>query len=184
MVNDSMRFMMRRKPFLIHVISLLLALSVLFFASAFTAYAVGEDGEPDGAQVYEEPAEYPQDTPVQEPQETPQEEPQQDIPAEEPQQEPAQEEPAQEEPSYTPIYEYIYGYGEDMISEYVEPEYLGELPEVSAGEVVEATAVVIPEVAVSDASMLSGIVMWLCVALGIAVIVGVLVSKRTRRRGV
>ena len=82
-----------------------------------------------------------------------------------------------------PIYEYIYGYDEDVTTGYEEPEHLQELPQVNQGEVIEATAVVIPDVAVSDASLFSGIVMWLCVALGIAVLVGVLVSKRTMRRG-
>lgn len=82
-----------------------------------------------------------------------------------------------------PIYEYIYGYDEDVTTGYEEPEHLQDLPQANQGEVVEATAVVIPDVAVSDASLFSGIVMWLCVALGIAVLVGVLVSKRTMRRG-
>lgn len=78
-------------------------------------------------------------------------------------------------------YDPIYGYEEDVTSAYEEPEHLGELPAVSPTQVVEATSVAIPVVAVSDASLFSGIVMWLCVALGIAVVVGVLVSRRTRR---
>ena len=71
---------------------------------------------------------------------------------------------------------------DDVDSDYEEPEHLDELPTVSSGEVVEATAVVLPDVEVTDASLFSGTVMWLCVAVGIAVVVGVMVSKRTRRR--
>ena len=67
---------------------------------------------------------------------------------------------------------------------YTEPEYLDELPTAVTGEVIQATAVVIPRAEVTDASLLSGIIMWLCVAVGIAVVVGVMVSKRTHRRGV
>ncbi len=107
-------------------------------------------------------------------------------PADQPADQPAEQPQAQPEtsaPGNGQLYEYIYGYSEDVTSAYEEPQHLSDLPEVSPSEVVEATAVVIPEVAVSDATMFSGIVMWLCVALGIAVIVGVLVSKRTLRRG-
>ena len=68
-------------------------------------------------------------------------------------------------------------------SSYTEPEYLGELPTVDPANVPQATAVVLPDVEVSDATLFSGIVMWLCVAVGIAVVVGVMVSKRTHRRG-
>lgn len=79
-------------------------------------------------------------------------------------------------------YDYIYDYFNGD-SSYEEPDNLSDLPEAEDGQVVEATAVAIPAVAVSDATLFSGIVMWLCVALGIAVIVGVLVSRRTRRHG-
>ena len=85
------------------------------------------------------------------------------------------------QPEQNQWYDPIYSYDEDVTSAYSEPEHLGELPAVSPTQVVEATSVAIPVVAVSDASLFSGIVMWLCVALGIAVIVGVLVSRRTRR---
>ncbi len=75
--------------------------------------------------------------------------------------------------------DYINGiYGDD--SDYSEPEYLQDLPEVSDAEVQEATAVPMPDVAVSDATLTSGIIMWLCVAVGVSVVVGVMVSKRTR----
>ena len=96
--------------------------------------------------------------------------------------EPAQEEsPQQLEPNQW--YDPIYIYDEDVTSAYEEPENLSKLPAASSSKVhaEEATSVTIPVVAVSDASLFSGIVMWLCVALGIAVVVGVLVSRRTRR---
>ena len=72
----------------------------------------------------------------------------------------------------------------DAQSSYTEPEHLDELDTVDSEDVVLATAVTVPTAQVSDASLLSGIIMWLCVAVGIAVVVGVMVSKRTRRRGV
>ncbi|MBQ3284893.1 MAG: hypothetical protein IJH40_04540 [Ruminococcus sp.] len=133
--------------------------------------------EPAQEQVQEEQVETPQQEPQNQPEqpETPQEQP------EDPQVTP--EQPQVPEPQENEWYDYIYSYDEDAVSSYVEPEHLGELPEVSSQQVVEATAVPMPTVAVSDASLFSGIVMWLCVALGIAVVVGVLVSKRTRRRG-
>ena len=95
-----------------------------------------------------------------------------------PQEQPQQEQPQQQQNQW---YDPIYTYDEEATSPYVEPEHLAELPAVSPSQVQEATSVAIPVVAVSDASMFSGIVMWLCVALGIAVVVGVLVSRRTRR---
>ena len=73
--------------------------------------------------------------------------------------------------------------GVDAASAYTEPEHLDELPTADPNEVIEATAVVLPDVEVSDASLFSGLVMWLCVAVGIAVVIGVMVSKRTHRRG-
>ena len=160
-------------------ISFMLILCVISAFGAVTVYAepaqdqgqnneVLPDTSQEGAQSQPEAQEQ-QETPQDQQQETPQEQP--ETPQEQPQ------EQANE------WYDYIYSYDEDAVSSYVEPEHLGELPEVSSQQVVEATAVPMPTVAVSDASMLSGIVMWLCVVLGIAVVVGVLVSKRTRRRG-
>lgn len=92
------------------------------------------------------------------------------------------EEPTAEEPTQAEDTEPTEDADEPQ-SDYTEPPYLDELPEANDAEVVPATAVTIPPATVSDASLLSGIVMWLCVAVGIAVVVGVLVSKRTRRRG-
>ncbi len=171
---------MKKNSFFLKLISLLGVLCMIAALSAVTVYAEpeGEGVVTDEAGDYAAPADDQPEVPQDVPQDTPQEEPQ-DTPAAQ-----EQDTPQPEEPSYAPIYEYIYGYAEDMTSAYEEPEHLAELPAVTPSEVVQATAVVIPDVAVSDASLLSGSVMWLCVALGIAVIVGVLVSKRTRRRGV
>lgn len=71
----------------------------------------------------------------------------------------------------------------DNISQYIPNDNLGSLPTVAPAEVVEATAEPLPDVAVSDATLFSGIIMWLCVAVGISVVAGVMVSKRTHRRG-
>ncbi len=59
--------------------------------------------------------------------------------------------------------------------------YYEELPQVESQEVVEATTVVIPAVEVTETSLIGGVIAWLCVAVGIAVIAGVLVSQRTRQ---
>lgn len=161
----------------------MLILCVISAFGAVTVYAEPAQEQQEQGQQQEAPAETPQEQPQSQPeaqeQQTPQDQPQeqQETPQEQP------ETPQQSQEQANEWYDYIYSYDEDAVSSYVEPEHLGELPEVSSQQVVEATAVPMPTVAVSDASMLSGIVMWLCVVLGIAVVVGVLVSKRTRRRG-
>ena len=174
---------MKNKKALVLILSLILSLTLLTAAGAVTAFAVGEDGQQNAGEGYQEnpPAETPTADAAQQEQA-----PVDEQPAEQPQAQPQEQPQAQPEtsaPDNGQLYEYIYGYSEDVTSAYEEPQHLNELPQVSSQEVVEATAVVIPDVAVSDATMFSGIVMWLCVALGIAVIVGVLVSKRTLRRG-
>ena len=72
----------------------------------------------------------------------------------------------------------------ENISQYLPNENLNDLPTVAADEVAAATAEPLPDVAVSDATLFSGIVMWVCVAVGISVVAGVMVSKRTHRRSV
>nr|WP_316615376.1 hypothetical protein [uncultured Ruminococcus sp.] len=172
-----------------HLISLLLALSMLAAVGCMSALAAPGDENQNNSQV-----ETPQSQAEQTPQNPQEQQEQQNQPApeqEQPQQEqqqqeqPQQEQPQQEQPQQqqNQWYDPIYTYDEEATSPYVEPEHLAELPAVSPSQVQEATSVAIPVVAVSDASMFSGIVMWLCVALGIAVVVGVLVSRRTRRRG-
>lgn len=163
---------MKQHRLFYHLISLLLALSIIGAVGSAGVFAVEGDGEQGNENSYlsdEEQEGSPQNDPPQE--NIPQEDYEQEQPYEQPQEEPNQ------------WYDPIYSYDEDVTSAYVEPEHLGELPAVSATQVQEATSVAIPVVAVSDASLFSGIVMWLCVALGIAVVVGVLVSRRTRRHG-
>ena len=163
---------MKQKHIFRRLLSLLTALCIVAAVGAMTAYAEPEDGANNNeaqAQVDSVPDGIPQYTPENIPQ---------DVNVEIPE----TQEPATEN-QYAPIYEYINGEAEDADSTYEEPEHLNDLPEVSSGELEIPKAVVIPDVEVSDASLFSGIVMWLCVALGIAVIVGVLVSKRTLRRG-
>lgn len=78
------------------------------------------------------------------------------------------------------------GYDEvidDVTEPIAETQNVDDLPYIDSAEVIEATAVVLPDVEISDASLFSGLVMWMCVAVGIAVVVGVMVSKRTHRRG-
>ncbi len=61
--------------------------------------------------------------------------------------------------------------------------YSNELPQVESQDITEPTTEPIPEVEVSDTSLIGGVIAWLCVAVGIAVIAGVLVSQRTRQTG-
>ena len=72
---------------------------------------------------------------------------------------------------------------DDVISQYTPNANLDSLPTVAPAEVAEATAEPLPDVEVSDATLFSGIIMWLCVAVGISVVAGVMVSKRTHRGG-
>lgn len=159
---------MKQHQLYYHLISLLLALSIIGAVGCVSAFAQPDEegGQPEVITDQGEPEA--------------QNEPGQDGQSgEEEYQEPQQDYQPHEEPNQW--YDPVYGYDEDVTSAYVEPEHLGELPAVNPTQVVEATSVAIPVVAVSDASLFSGIVMWLCVALGIAVVVGVLVSRRTRR---
>lgn len=177
---------MKQHRIIIHMISLLMALCAVCAVGAATVFAEPvQEQEQQQENQFETPQEGQQELPeqIQEQPEQPQEQPEQpQEQPEQPQEQPEQpQEPATQENEW---YDYIYGYNEDAVSSYSEPEHLNELPEVSSQQVVEATAVPMPTVPVSDASLFSGIVMWLCVALGIAVVVGMLVSKRTRRRGV
>ena len=162
---------MKQKHIFRRLASLMAILCIIVAAGVITAYAEPEDGADNEAQAQVDsvPDGMPQYTPENIPQ---------DVDVEYPD---TQE--AATEQQYEPIYEYIYGDVDEGYSTYEEPEDLQDLPEVSEGELNIPKAVVIPDVEVSDASLFSGIVMWLCVALGIAVIVGVLVSKRTLRRG-
>lgn len=54
-----------------------------------------------------------------------------------------------------------------------------DLPMVDDSEIVEPTEFQIPDV--PEVSLINGVVSWLCVAVGIAVLAGVLVSQRTKQ---
>lgn len=159
---------MKQKQLFRRWLALLAALCIVAAVGMFSVSAEPVDGNP-GEVVTDEQPQSQQEQPQEQPQEQQQVEPETQA--------------APTEQQYEPIYEYINGESDNANSTYEEPEHLNDLPAVSNGEVEIPKAVVIPDVAVSDASLLSGIVMWLCVALGIAVIVGVMVSKRTLRRG-
>ena len=173
---------MKRYRFLSGILSLLLALSIIGAVGVATAFAAPEDAQAEQQEAAEE-EQQPENAQEQQPQEQEQQAQEQQQEQQQDQQQEQQSQEEEQEPQQNEWYDYLDSY-EDATSAYEEPEHLGELPAVTPQQVVEATAVPMPAVAVSDASLFSGIVMWLCVALGIAVVVGVLVSKRTRRRGV
>lgn len=172
---------MKQHRLLYYLISFLLALSIIGAVGCAGVFAApgdpGEENPPVSSQIDHPEGE------AKTPQEEQNNQPQNAQPQEEQNAQPQEQSPAQGEQEPNQWYDPIYSYDENATSSYVEPEHLGELPAVSATQVQEATSVAIPVVAVSDASLFSGIVMWLCVALGIAVVVGVLVSRRTRRHG-
>lgn len=80
--------------------------------------------------------------------------------------EPLTEAPAEETYNVTPSYE--------------APEHLDDLPQVESYEIPFATEIVLPDVEVSDTTLIGGVIAWLSIALGVSVIVGVLVSRRTK----
>ncbi len=55
------------------------------------------------------------------------------------------------------------------------------LPKVNIGSVVVPEALNIPKAEISDTSLMGGVISWLCVAVGIAVLAGVLVSQRAKQ---
>ena len=74
---------------------------------------------------------------------------------------------------------------EEVVVETEAPDNSGgntnELPKVDPTEIIAPTSVELPDVEVSDTALMGGVIAWLCVAVGIAVIAGVLVSQRTRQ---
>lgn len=188
--DDKEVLMMKKNKLFFHILSLVAALTLLMSLSAIQVAAAPDGGEQDiaAAEQGEQPAadEPIQDTPIQD-------EPVADEPAITPDDgddtdpdagDAGDSDDVQQDPGTVDdgMYEYITGYVDDAVSDYQAPEALDDLPQVQPTEVIFATTMVLPDVAVSDASLTSGIIMWLCVAVGIAVVVGVMVSKRTRRR--
>ena len=151
---------MKHRKTTFKIISLLLTLLFAFALLSFSAFATGEGGEEE-VSGGDEPVVSQQEEEIQT--EAPYIEEVTDAPADEP------EKPQEEETEEVAA-----------ISTYTEPEHLNELPEVSQQEVILATEIPLPDVEVSDTSLLGGVIAWLCVAVCIALIVGVMVSKRTR----
>lgn len=177
---------MRRFVFFQNVLTLLLVLTMLCSALSLTVYAAPDGGDTEVSADSGDSGELPADdgagdTGSDDAQSGDAGDPISDDPGE-PAEEPT-EAPADNGADGNGYNDYIDNIDDiDADSSYEEPEYLDELPTVSSGEVIEPTAVVLPDVEVTDASLFSGTVMWLCVAVGIAVVVGVMVSKRTRGR--
>ena len=182
---------MRKNSLFINLLTVMLCAALLFASMSLTVYAAPDGGDPDtsadsGENTGDTPADdggSGEDTPDDPGQDSDQSgDPAPDDGGDTADDEPA-EEPVDSGEGGNGYNEYIDDIDDtDAESSYEEPEHLDELPTTAAGEVVEATAVVLPDVEVTDASLFSGTVMWLCVAVGIAVVVGVMVSKRTRRR--
>ena len=179
---------MKNKKTLLKIISALFACIFLFSALSFTVHAadgIDPPGDPDGDDTVtsDDPnaGEDPDtgENPPEEPGEG--EEPADDpdsgaLPDGTEPDDPAQDTQTASEPADEP--------GEDADDGgYDGGSRWEELEDADDSEVIAATAVEVPRMEVTDASLFSGIVMWLCVAVGIAVVVGVMVSRRTRRRG-
>lgn len=154
---------MKNQKTTFRIFSLILTLLIAFSLLSFTVFATGEEGSAD-APAGDEPVPTQEDIApvteasyIEEVTQAPREEP---------------------EEQYEEVTEEV-----AAISTYTEPEHLEELPTVSPQEVMLATEIPLPDVIVSDTSLLGGVIAWLCVAVGIALIVGVMVSKRTRRSG-
>lgn len=180
---------MKKNRLFRNILSLLVIAVMLASFTAISAFAAPESGDGDysAAEPAEdpagEPAEQVPDTPASdEPADTPQDDGGADTPAAEEVPDDSAQQPEDSGTADDGMYDYITGYVDDAESNYQAPENLGDLPEAAPTEVIFATTMVLPDVAVSDASLTSGIIMWMCVAVGIAVVVGVMVSKRTRRR--
>lgn len=143
---------MKNKKVLFVLVSILFSLTMMFSFS-FSAFATGEPYNPD-AEVTSEPFSEEVTEPYTE------------APTEEVTEAPTQEQTEEQ--------------SEESTESYTQSE-VDTLPEVESGEVVVPTAEEFPEFEVSDISLLGGVISWLCVAVGIAVIAGVLVSQRTKQ---
>ncbi len=165
---------MRNTKAIATLVSILTAVLMIFMVST-TVFATGDIGEfvpvpDDSVQTEVVVDDTPQETQAVQ-------EPEQDIP-----QDTEEEEPEYEpEEDYEDNYDYIGDLDEDIQDSTYYEMYSNELPEVESQDVTSPTVVEIPEVEVSDTSLVGGVIAWLCVALGIAVIAGVLVSQRTRQ---
>ena len=149
---------MKKSKTAFRILSAMFTLVLALFLLTFSVYATGEGGD--------EPASDPEPVVTEAPvSETEAPEPVTEAPS------PETEAPAPEEETE-----------EAAAVTYTEPEHLNELPTASFEEIMLATEIPLPDVEVSDTTLLGGVIAWLCVAVGIALIAGVLVSKRTRRK--
>ena len=175
---------MKKNRFLLRMICAVFACVILMNMTGMSALAAPDGAGGDDPVTSDDPVTADDPAPAADTDAgAPADETQPQVPVDEPMEDPAAgnvtpTEPVEDSTEAEPTEE-----PEDDRSAYSVPEHLDELPEAADGEVVPATAVPVPQAAVSNASLFSGIVMWLCVAVGIAVVVGVMVSKRTRRRG-
>lgn len=175
---------MKKYSFFLRMICAVFACVILMNMTGMTALAAPDGAGADDPVTSDDPVTTNDPDPAADPDAgAPADETQPDAPPEDPTEDPAAgnvtpTEPVADSTDAEPTEEP----GDDR-STYTAPEHLDELPEAVDGDVVPATAVPVPQATVSNASLFSGIVMWLCVAVGIAVVVGVMVSKRTRRRG-
>ncbi|MBE6824860.1 MAG: hypothetical protein E7513_05885 [Ruminococcaceae bacterium] len=166
---------MRNTKAIATLVSILTAVLMIFMVST-TVFATGDPGEFVPAPDDSAPTEVVFDDTPQETQAV--QEPEQDI---------TQDIVEDDDPDYEPEdnYDDSYDYIGDLDEETQAPTYYevygDELPEIESQDVTSPTVVEIPEVEVSDTSLIGGVIAWLCVALGIAVIAGVLVSQRTRQ---
>lgn len=148
---------------------IVMTVMALVFAMSFTVFATEAPVEEVPSEDYVQPQEYPSENYVDDAEDN-YDEPVYEEPSEE-----VYEEPSQEE--YDDSYE---NYVENTQPS-SEDSYEGKLPQVSSENVTEPTTMKIPDIEVSDTSLIGGVIAWLCVAVGIAVIAGVLVSQRTRQ---
>ncbi len=159
---------MRKTKTYFTTISLLLTLifSLSLFSFSVGAVDEGESAEPEAVTEAVTDAQIEDET----------------IPPEEPMTEAPTEEPYVETEPETDEYIEDVTEEEEIPTEYTEPEHLEELPSVTPEEIMLATEMDLPDVIVSDTTTLGGVVAWLCVAVGIAVIVGVMMSKRVKNK--
>lgn len=153
----------------ISVLLIVFVLSVIAQLSLITAFATGEIdiGETQGGEAPGFVQDIPEETSEDQNGET-QPQPEQDI---EPQPDQDYDVEAEDEPqNYEPVFETV------------PQQDMDNLPQVESQAVVIATSLPIPDIEVSDTSLIGGVIAWLCVALGIALIAGILASQRARQR--
>lgn len=155
---------MRKRKLVASLISLLTVV-ILIFVMAVETFATDESQVLEPESQYVEETQEMSDETVPPTQEETQPEAKETQEPEQP-----QESYEEEEPQETQAPTYYEAYGDD-------------LPQVEESDIVEPTKMAIPDVEVSDTSLIGGVIAWLCVAVGIAVIAGVLVSQRTRQVG-